>query len=183
MAISHSHRAAFLKLQDYARRGESFEPGSSRKDQLAHEWSGVTFRLGDMRLACDIDRIQEILTPPSATPVPGAKPWILGLANIRGSLMTLVDPGWFLNGTPTHITAHSRLLATSLQKAPVGLLIDEVFGQRHFIEGEASDADLQDDATLQGLVSKKHRVGKEEWYELELAKLFGSQEFLNGAAN
>lgn len=179
---TNTNRAAFLKLQEYARRGESFQPGSSSSSNLSHEWSGVTFRLGDSRLACNIERIQEILTPPAATPVPGAKPWILGLANVRGSLMTVIDLAWFLNGTPTSITTQSRLLSTSLQKAPVGLLIDEVFGQRHFIEGEASDSELSGKSSLGDLVRRKHQVGKEEWHELELDKLFGSQEFLNGAA-
>lgn len=178
-----SNRKAFLKLQDYSRRGENFQPGSTSNSKLSHEWSGVTFRLGGSRLACKIDRIQEILTPPGATPVPGAKPWILGLANVRGSLMTVVDLGWFVNGTPTSVTVHSRLLSTSLQKAPVGLLIDEVFGQRHFVEGEASDSELGEDSTLKDLVHRKLRVGKEEWHELELDRLFSSQEFLNGAAN
>jgi twitching motility protein PilI len=179
---TNTNKAAFLKLQDYARRGESFQPGSGSSSNLSHEWSGVTFRLGDARLACNIERIQEILTPPAATPVPGAKPWILGLANVRGSLMTVIDLAWFLNGTPTNFTAHSRLLATSLQKALVGLLIDEVFGQRHFIEGEASDSELSGKSSLGELVRRKHQVGKEEWHELELDKLFNSQEFLNGAA-
>lgn len=180
---TNTNRAAFIKLQEYARRGESFQPGASFNNSDAHEWSGVTFRLGEARLACNIERIQEILTPPAATPVPGAKPWILGLANVRGSLMTLVDLGWFLSGTPSNLTAHSRLLSTSMQKAPLGLLIDEVFGQRHFIEGEASDSELAGNSTLGGLVRRKHQVGKEEWHELELDKLFNSQEFLNGAAN
>jgi chemotaxis signal transduction protein len=97
--------------------------------------------------------------------------------------MTLVDLGWFVNGTPSDITAHSRLLSTSLQKAPVGLLIDEVYGQRHFIVGEASASELNGNSALGGLVKRKHQVGKEEWHELELDRLFNSQEFLNGAAN
>ncbi|MDZ4731848.1 MAG: chemotaxis protein CheW [Xanthomonadales bacterium] len=178
---TNTNRAAFLKLQEYARRGESFQPGSSSR-RLSHEWSGVTFRLGDSRLACNIERIQEILTPPVATPVPGAKPWILGLANVRGSLMTVIDLAWFLNGTQTSVTTQSRLLSASLQKAPVGLLIDEVFGQRHFVEGEASDSELSGKSSLGDLICRKHQVGKEEWHELELDKLFNSQEFLNGAA-
>jgi len=179
---TNTNRAAFLKLQDYARRGESFQPGSGSSNSLSHEWSGVTFRLGDTRLACNIERIQEILTPPAATPVPGAKPWILGLANVRGSLMTVIDLAWFLTGQRTALSTHSRLLSTSLQKAPVGLLIDEVFGQRHFIEAESSDSELSGSSVLGGLVRRKHQAGKEEWHELELDKLFSSQEFLNGAA-
>lgn len=181
MTTNH-HKQAFAKLLEYARRGESFRPGASGGAGQSDEWSGVTFRLGEERLACDIGRVQEILPPPPATRVPGAKPWILGLANVRGALMTVVDLPWFLTGRPTDVTARSRVLATHLNKAPLGLLIDEVFGQRHFLSSDASAPELPDDSPLRGVVHHKHQVGAETWLELDLDQLFRSPEFINGAA-
>jgi len=178
-----SDKAAFRKLQEYERRGEAFQPGTGASGGRSQEWSGVTFRLGDFRLACNIDRIQEILPLPPATPVPGSKPWILGLANVRGNLMTVVDLPWFLIGNRTQITPRSRLLATGPQKSPIGLLIDEVFGQRHFLNSDAEAVQLDPDSPLRGLVSKTHPLGSESWQELELDQLFNSTEFLNGAAS
>lgn len=180
---STSANAAFAKLQEYDQRSESFAPGRSQGRGPLGEWSGITFRLGDTRLACDSERIQEILSIPQATPVPGAKPWILGLANVRGAILTIVDLAWFLTGKRSAMTVRSRLLSSQLHKAPVGLLIDEVFGQRHFLSEDATDAALGDDSPLKWLVSKKHKVGAETWHELDLDRLFSSQEFLNGAAD
>ena len=179
---TNSQKQAFAKLLDYARRGESFKPGASSGPGQSDEWSGVTFRLGEERLACNITRVQEILAPPAPTSVPGAKPWILGLANVRGALMTVVDLPWFLTGKPTTLTARSRVLSTSLQKAPLGLLIDEVFGQRHFLSSNVSDAELAEDSPLRSVVRHKHHVGSETWHELDLDQLFRSPEFINGAA-
>jgi len=180
---SKSDKAAFRKLQEYQRRSEAFQPGKDAVGGHSQEWSGVTFRLNDTRMACNIDRVQEILPlPPSSTPVPGAKPWILGLANVRGNLMTIVDLAWFLYGRRTQVTPRSRLLAAGSQKSPVGLLIDEVFGQRHFLNGDATDAALAADSPLRGLVKRQHLLGTESWQELELDQLFKSTEFLNGAA-
>jgi len=175
-------KLAFRKLQEYQRRSEAFQPGKGASGSHVQEWSGVTFRLGDSRLACNIDKVQEILPLPVSTPVPGAKPWILGLANVRGSLMTIVDLSWFLNGTRSPVTPRSRLLATGSPKSPVGLLIDEVFGQRHFLDSDAVPAELAEDSSLQGLVHRQHRLGNESWQELEVDRLFNSMEFLNGAA-
>ncbi len=62
-------------------------------------------------------------------------------------------------------------------------MIDEVFGQRHFLNDDATDAELGKDSPLSWLVSKKHKVGAETWHELDLDRLFSSQEFLNGAAD
>ena len=97
--------------------------------------------------------------------------------------MTIVDFSWFLTGSRTPNTSQSRLLSIGTQKAPVGLLIDEVFGQRHFLNSDAVEAELPDDSTLIGLVQKQHQLGTELWQELDLDQLFVTTEFLNGAAN
>ena len=177
-----SANVAFAKLQEYEARSDSFSPGQGQGHGPLGEWSGITFRLGDTRLACDADRIHEILSIPASTPIPGAKPWILGLANVRGSILTIVDLAWFLSGKRSTPTVRSRLLSSQLHKAPVGLLIDEVYGQRHFLNEDATDANLGEDSPLHWLVTKKHKVGTETWHELDLDQLFSSQEFLNGAA-
>jgi len=175
-------KAAFRKLQEYQRRGEAFKPGTGAGGGHSLEWSGVTFRLGDSNLACNIEKVQEIIPFPEATPVPGAKPWILGLANVRGNLMTVIDFGCYLGGEKTQLTPRSRLLSTGSQKAPVGLLIDEVFGQRHFLNSDAHDAALPDHSPLRPLVRKQHHLGTESWHELDLDQLFKTTEFLNGSA-
>ena len=174
--------AAFAKLIEYEKRSVSFSPGSSRDSGPAKEWSGVTFALGESRLTCKIDQIHEILPIPVSTPVPGAKPWIIGLANVRGSLLTVVDLVWYLSGIRSPVTQRSRILATSLNKAPIGLIIDEVFGQRHFLDRDAVGAHLPADSFLSKVVDKQHSFGAETWQELDIDKLFNTAEFLNGAA-
>ena len=90
--------AAFAKLLEYEKRSTGFSPGAGSGDGDSEEWSGVTFSVGDTNMACNIDRISEILPCPQATPVPGSKSWIIGLANVRGELLTVVDLSWFLTG-------------------------------------------------------------------------------------
>jgi twitching motility protein PilI len=180
---SNGNISAFAKLLEYEKRSETFAPGKDSRSGPAREWSGVTFGLGESHLACNIDRIHEILPLPQSTPVPGAKPWIIGLANVRGSLLTIVDLNWFLTGVRSPITQSTRLLAASLNKAPVGLLIDEVFGQRHFLDSDAVRAELPEGSVLKRVVRKQHVFGAETWQELDLDQLFNTAEFLNGAAS
>ena len=174
---------AFAKLLEYEKRSTGFSPGSNKGDGESDEWSGVTFGLAGSRLTCNIDLISEILPCPQSTPVPGAKPWIIGLANVRGEILTIVDLYWYLTGTRTPVSADSRLLTASLNKAPIGLLIDEVFGQRHFITSDSMPAELPEDSPLHDVVSKQYQLGNETWNELDLEHLFNAPEFLNGAAN
>ena len=176
------NNTAFAKLLEYEKRASRFKPGGQTGSGPSDEWSGIVFGIGDSRLACNTNRVSEILPCPASTPVPGAKPWIIGLANVRGELLTVVDLGWYLTGTRSPVNNSSRLLAASLNKAPIGLMIQEVFGQRHFLDSDAVPAELEEDSPLNGVVARKHLLGQETWHELDLDRLFTSPEFLNGAA-
>ena len=65
----------------------------------------------------------------------------------------------------------------------IGLLIDEVYGQRHFLDSDSKSAQLEEDSPLNSVVSKRHDFGSESWHELDLDRLFTTPEFLNGAAD
>jgi twitching motility protein PilI len=174
--------ASFKKLQDYEQRSFAFEPGNAEGQEHNGEWAGVIFRIGNARLACNIDQVHEFLPIPAFTPVPGTKPWILGLANVRGDLLTIVDLSWFLNGQRSTVSMRTRLLAASLRGRPIGLLVDEVFGQRHFVSDEGTKPRLPASSPLKMFVHKQYRSGKDVWKELDLETLFSTAEFLNGAA-
>ena len=174
--------ASFEKLQDYEKRSLTFEPGQIEGQEHSGDWAGVIFRIGDARLACSIEQVHEFLPIPAFTPVPGTKPWILGLANVRGDLLTIVDLAWYLNGERSKVSMRTRLLAASLRGRPVGLLVDEVFGQRHFVSNEGKAPRLPKDSPLKDFVHKQYRSGKDVWQELDLDTLFSTPAFLNGAA-
>ena len=174
--------ASFKKLQDYEQRSLAFEPGQIDGQANNDEWAGVIFRIGTARLACNLQQVHEFLPIPTFTPVPGTKPWIMGLANVHGDLLTVIDLACFLTGERSKVSMRTRLLAASLRGRPVGLLVDEVFGQRHFVSDEGKKPKLAMDSPLKNFVQKQYRSGKDVWQELDLETLFSTSEFLNGAA-
>lgn len=173
--------ASFEKLLEYEQRALGASQGDAQ-DTGQGDWAGLAFRMGDTRMVCGIDRVQESLQVPQITRVPGTKPFILGLANVRGDLVTVVDLGCFVFGSRTPASVRSRLISASLRGRPVGLLVDEVYGQRNFVTGDASDPDLPADSPLGPLVPRQHRSGSDTWQELDIDVLFGTPEFLDGAA-
>ena len=174
--------ASLEKLLDYEQRSLAFEPGQIDGQEQSGEWVGVIFRIGNLRLACNVKQVAEFLPIPAFTPVPGTKPWILGLANVRGDLLTIIDLAWFLKGKRSTVSMRTRLLAASLRGRPVGLLVDEVFGQRHFVSDEGKSSHLPKASPLKNYVHMQYRSGKDVWQELDLDSLFSTSEFLNGAA-
>lgn len=173
---------SFKKLLEYEERSLGFEPGKGVGQKKAGEWAGVVFRIGRENLTCSIDRVHEFLPPPPVTRVPGTKTWIIGLANVRGDLVTVVDLCNYLTGEKSAITVRSRLLAASLRGRPVGLLVDEVFGQRNFVIDEAGQTRFEQSSPLHGYINREFKSGMETWQELDLDVLFNTPEFLNGAA-
>lgn len=53
----------------------------------------VTFFMGDEEYAVDILRLREIVEYHGVTRVPGMPPWVLGVMNLRGGVVPVVDLG------------------------------------------------------------------------------------------
>jgi twitching motility protein PilI len=107
-------------------------PGLPQEVQAATLWSGVGFRLGDLQLVTQLDDVLEVLPYPSYTWVPGTKPWVKGVANVRGSLITIVDLAEYFGKPPVHLDDRARLMVMSAPGLHTGLLVNEVQGLRHF---------------------------------------------------
>ena len=78
-----------------------------------------TFRLGDRMFGLDIVLIREINRILDITPVPHAKPFIRGLINLRGQIVTILDLGVRLGLARQELaeTSHNIILKTNAELA------------------------------------------------------------------
>lgn len=168
-------------LADYEQRSLSHDVGEAGRQQQISNWDGVVFRLGDHYLTCRIDQVEEIIALPPSYPVPGAKDWLLGLANVRGNLAPVSDLGWYLFGTRTPITARTRLIMTRFQGRLAGLLVDEVFGQRHFHTDDLANNPEWKDTALSSLVAQEFPTSERTWGVFRLNELQRQSNFMDGS--
>ena len=97
------------------------------------EWVGIGFRLGAERFVTSRADVREVLPiPEQVTRVPGAKPWLRGIANLRGQLLTVVDLKSFLGAGAPASDRQARVLVVASRDVPTGLIVDEVIGFRRF---------------------------------------------------
>ncbi|WP_376694999.1 chemotaxis protein CheW [Wenzhouxiangella sp. EGI_FJ10305] len=171
----------FARLAEYEKRSLEHDVGEAARQQQISNWDGVVFRLGDHYLTCRIEQVEEIIAFPPYTPIPGAKEWLLGIANVRGNLAPVSDLGWYLFGSRTPVTNRTRLIITRMQGRLAGLVVDEVFGQRHFHTDDLGDEAGWNDTPLSGLVSQQFETSERTWGVLRLDELQRNQEFINGA--
>lgn len=168
-------------LSKYEQRSVNHDVGEASRQQQISNWDGVVFRLGPHHLTCRIDQIEEIIAFPPFYPVPGTKDWLLGLANVRGNLAPVSDLGWFLFGTRTPITARTRLILTKLQGRLAGLVVDEVFGQRHFHTDDLTAASDWEGTELADMVNQEFSSAERRWGVFKMEELSRRVDFMDGS--
>lgn len=143
-------------------------------------WRGIGFRVGTRFLVSGIDEINELLAVPVLTPVPGTQPWLLGVANVRGNLVPVIDFARFLFGERTQSSDRSRLLIVRQGGGSVALLVDEVLGQRTVDEGQRREAEREDDPRLMRFA--QDRVGDQHMAIFSMSRLVRAPDFRQAAA-
>jgi twitching motility protein PilI len=169
----------FELLVELERRARAAIAAREGTPASADEWVGIGFRLGAERFVTSRADVREVLPiPEQVTRVPGAKPWLRGIANLRGQLLTVVDLKSFLGaGAPTS-DRQARVLVVASRDVPTGLIVDEVIGFRRF-----SAADLRSEAHLSVIrcehyLEGSYRRGSEVWPRFSLLKLLEDPQFL-----
>lgn len=101
----------------------------------------LAFMLADDTYAVPIGLVREILKPPPLAEVPRAPSDVLGVASVRGLLVTVVDLRARLRLAAGEPTRKSRILLVEAAEGElIGLLVDEVRQVYRLGEGEIEAA-------------------------------------------
>ncbi|WP_240126902.1 chemotaxis protein CheW [Thermomonas alba] len=175
-------RSPFLILADYEQRSLAHVAGLPEQLDAPGLWRGVAYRVGRHRLASGFDEVVEILSLPALTHVPGAQPWLLGIANIRGNLLPVVDLKQFLEGERTVLHERQRVLVVRQPGGNVAVTIDELYGQRSFVEAQAIDAGGWVEGRYAHFIDRVYRLNGQDWGVFSLDRLSRTPEFRQAAA-
>jgi purine-binding chemotaxis protein CheW len=119
-------RAPRIDVQSASDSSDSTD-SSTRKDQY------LVFTLAGLDYAVSTANLLEVGRPSSITSVPNVPSWVLGVANVRGDIVSMVDLGAFLGLTQTFASVpDGRVLVvrTISQEIMAGLLVEKVKGLR-----------------------------------------------------
>lgn len=173
----------FEVLVDYERRAQAHQVGNAEQVEAPGLWRGIAYRIGAHHFVSGIAEVNEILTMPALTPVPGTKPWLLGVANVRGNLVAVVDLRGFVEGERTPLNDRSRVLVARQPGGAVGLLVDEVLGQRNITdENLPADESAAVDARYARFVTRRYELNGMLTGVLSMAALVRAPDFAQAAA-
>ena len=137
-------------LHQMQHAGRLSAPGLPEQVQAAPLWSGLGFRVDNLQLVAPLDQVTEVLTATSITVVPGTKRWVKGIANVRGNLYTIIDLPEYFAKRPVEINDKARFLVLNRPGLHAALVVNEVFGLRHFDEAtEKQDISSLSDAVFE----------------------------------
>lgn len=165
-----------LRLADLAKAR-----ATGRHDSDYTQWIGIAFEVGGQEFVAPMGEVSEILAMPELTPIPLTKPWLLGVANVRGRLLPLADLAKFL-----HIDSHERLknkkvMVIDQDGVFSGILVDQVTGMVQFSGSDYKDTPLPESSPFAPYNHGKFSKEGKDWYVVMPSLLFSDSEYLNAA--
>lgn len=172
----------FELLREIERRSASLHSGTS-VGSMPSEWVGVGFQIGEEAFVASREQVREVLMlPESMSRVPGAKRWLLGIANLRGHLLPLIDVKLLLGSGRTSLRRATRVISVNHREIPAGLVVDEVVGFRRFMEHEHTEDQQETILRCDRFVAGAFVRNEENWPIFNLFDLIESNLFLQAAA-
>ena len=86
----------------------------------------VTFRLEDETYGVNVMQVQEVLRMTEIAPVPGAPSYVLGIINLRGNVVTVMDTRSRFGLPPHEPDDATRIVIIEAEDQVVGILVDSV---------------------------------------------------------
>jgi twitching motility protein PilI len=172
-----SERSAFSFLVELERLARANSVGLPKGESNKDEWIGVGFRLDDMACVASMGEVTELLPPPETVRVPGVQPWVIGLSNVRGSLLPIFDLEGFLLGRNLARRPSLRVMVVSDGDLRAGLLVPEVLGMKRFRRSDRNEVKPGAGAA-EPYLDGAFKAAGQTWNVFSMNKLANSQEFL-----
>lgn len=86
----------------------------------------VTFKLAGETYGINVMQVQEVLRYSEIAPVPGAPSYVMGIINLRGNVVTVIDTRHRFGIDSGELTDNSRIVIIEADKHVVGILVDSV---------------------------------------------------------
>ena len=151
-----------------------------RKQSTGKTAQWVTFSLGDETYGIDVMRVQEVLPLSEIAPVPGAPSYVLGIINLRGNVVTVIDTRMRFGMESRDPDDAARIVVIETADQVAGILVDSVAEVINVAAEEVDTApnvgNVESARYIQGVVSRgedllilvdvNRLLTREEWQEV-----------------
>ncbi|MBE0482269.1 MAG: chemotaxis protein CheW [Bacterioplanes sp.] len=153
--------------------------GNKGMEDPVLQW--VTFRLENETYGINVMQVQEVLRYSEIAPVPGAPQYVLGIINLRGNVVTVIDTRQRFGLATSDTTDQTRIVIIEAENQVVGILVDAVaevvYLRQSEIETTPNVGNEESAKFIQGvchkndelliLVDLEKLMSDEEWSEIQ----------------
>src|SRR5574344_3049807 len=136
----------------------------------------VTFQLDRETYGINVMQVQEVLRYSEIAPVPGAPGYVLGIINLRGNVVTVIDTRQRFGLPSAEVTDNTRIVIIEADKQVVGILVDSVaevvYLRQSEIETAPSVGNDESAKFIQGVCNKNEEL----LILVDLEKMMTAQE-------
>lgn len=86
----------------------------------------IAFRLGQQEFCLDVMNVREIRGWTPVTPLPHAPSYMLGVINLRGTVLPIIDLSARMGFAPAEPSTRHAIMVVEMGKQVIGFLVDAV---------------------------------------------------------
>lgn len=152
---------------------------TATSDDPVLQW--VTFHLDGETYGINVMQVQEVLRYSEIAPVPGAPAYVLGIINLRGNVVTVIDTRHRFNLPAFDVSDNTRIVIIETERHVIGILVDSVaevvYLRQSEIEMAPNVGNEESAKFIQGVCHKNNELlilidlnkllSSDEWSELD----------------
>jgi len=139
MAVSEES-TPFEYLLSVDRKCIAHQGGLVQQESEVSFSHGLAFQLGAHKYIMPIADVSEVISVKDFTAIPRTPSWLVGISNVRGNLITLLDLHELVFGFPIAGNyASKRMLLVKQEAHHYGLVIDSIIGMKSFNADQGTD--------------------------------------------
>ena len=105
-------------------------PEHVQTGQAAVTFEVVEFSLASETYAFEAAFVREVYPLKDYTPIPGVPPFVLGIVNVRGQIMSVIDLKKFFDLPAIGLGQLNKLIILRGEQMELGILADDILGAR-----------------------------------------------------
>lgn len=161
----------FSKLLSLAQRSEEIGVDLPTRENARTHWNGLGFSLLNSRFVVPLREVGELMRLPMVTKLIGVKEFVVGVANVRGRLLVVIDLAIFFGEPSSFSKAQRRVFAVGDDEQYFGFMVDESLGMQHFPSEAFVNSDAGAREEFKPFVTGYYNVAGAIWPVFSLAKL------------
>jgi twitching motility protein PilI len=164
-------------LRDIESRVRASATGLPEQVEVTETWSGIGFKIGEYFCVAPMSEVKEILRVPNYTRLPNVQSWVLGVSNIRGRLIPMIDLNAFLSYDSQLAIRNRRVLVIEQNEQSDGIVIDGVEGMQYFPVDDFDESIPTIPDGMKPFVTGHFVKEKRIWCRFNMRDLFASEGF------